>query len=291
MALYSNSSTKVDLFEDLRKSRYVRTDEKRLFPTRKKTVSEDFEESGPYLAPTRIVIPRPSFYNISNPEEDLVSSSGAFEDRNNIEDFLEEVKERLRYELHGKPIKSVLVRGCGIETPYSERPSNPKQIAQHIAKHCSGTNSSEFISKYTRILLSYRLRNVLRKASHSTISDEDEKDENDIQSKSFRFGPDDMNVTLERNLSPINLITDVPPTPASVCSSIHEDFYRATYCAGPTTPCALTSNDNDLLQAFRDISSHPSEESITKEQPFEYGMAIELEDEDEAYIQDLLIAS
>ncbi|GKC19936.1 hypothetical protein Tco_1022086 [Tanacetum coccineum] len=32
------------------------------------------------------------------------------------------------------------------------------------------------------------------------------KDENDIQSKSFRFGPDDMNVTLQRNLSPINLV-------------------------------------------------------------------------------------
>ncbi|PWA97528.1 hypothetical protein CTI12_AA028630 [Artemisia annua] len=440
MALYANSSTKVNLFEDLRKSRSLRTDEQRSFPTRRKTVSEDFEESGPYLAPTRIVILRPGFDNISNPEEHLASSSGASEDRNNIEDFLEEVKERLKYELQGKPIKSGLVRGCGIETPYSERPSDPKQIAQRIAKQvresvtkdfgthllrsestrsyrgehqCSGTNSPEFISRDTRRLLSERLRNVLRKASHSNISNEDEKDEDDIQSKSFRCGPDDMNMTLQRNLSPINLArslsapvsgtsfgkllledrhvvtgahiqrkheaaekltmkvkkrrrdkfnlkervsslkyslglrarffgrkihsasefrdndrsfvkdimsgptvtmnfgdrpdnaTEVPPSPASVCSSIQEDFYRAAYCASPTTPGALTSDDNDLPQAFRDISSNlselrkqlnqletgRSEESVTEEQPFESDMAEELEDENEAYIRDLLIAS
>nr|GEX68438.1 hypothetical protein [Tanacetum cinerariifolium] len=234
-------------------------------------------------------------------------------------------------------------------------------------RQCSGTNYSEFISRYTRRLLSNRLRNVLRKASHSNISNEDEKDENDIQRKSFRFRLDDMNVTLQRNLSSINLvrsllasmsgtlfgkllledqrvvngahiqrkheafeklimkvkkhkrdkfnlkervsslkyslglrerlfrrkihpsfefhdndpsfvkdimngptfmmnfadrpvrilyfiflamITEVSLTSASVCSSIHEDFYRAAYSTGPTTPCALTSNDNNLPQVF-----------------------------------------
>ncbi|GJW47530.1 hypothetical protein Tco_0079176 [Tanacetum coccineum] len=52
--------------------------------------------------------------------------------------------------------------------------------------------------------------------------------------------------------------TEVPPSLASVCSSIHEDFYRAEYCASPTTPSALTSDDNDLHQAFQDISSNLS---------------------------------
>lgn len=442
MALYANSSTKL---EELKKSRSLRTEEKRSFPTRRKTLSEDFEETqtGPYPAPTRIVILRPGFDNISNPEEAFASSSGASEDRNNIEEFLEEVKERLKFELQGKTFKSGVVRGGGIETPYSERPSDPKQIAQRIAKQvresvtkdlgtnlirsestrsyrgefqCSGTNSPEFISRDTRRLLSERLKNVLKRESHNvdTITCTDElKDENDTQSKSFRCGPDDMNMILQRDLSPINLVrslsapvsgtsfgkllledrhvvtgahirrkheatdkltmkvkkqrkdkfnlkervsslkynlslrarlfgrkihstsefrendrsfvkdimngptvmmnfgdrpenaTEVPPSPASVCSSIHEDFFRAAYCASPTTtPGAPTSDDNDLPQAFRDISSNlnelrkqlhqletgGSEETVIEEERYESDMT-ELEDEDEAYIQNLLIAS
>lgn len=484
MALYANSGTKDQKLQDLKKSRSLKAgfhdrstsyefllpDEKRSFPMRRKTLSEDFEssylrpdqETGAYsTTPTRIVILRPGFDNISYSEEPwAASSSGASDDRNNIEDFLEEVKERLKFELQGKTFKrGGVVRGGGIETPYSERPSDPKQIAQRIAKQvresvtkdlgtnllrsestrsyrgesqCSGTSSPEFISRDTRRLLSERLRNVLKRESHSNISmDVDNgskssilnrklqssdilKDENDIQSKSFRCGPDDMNMILQRDLSPINLVrslsapvsgtsfgkllledrhvvtgahirrkheanekltmkvkkqrkdkfnlkervssfkyslslrarlfarkihsatefrdndrsfvkdimngptvmmnfaerpensTEVPPSPASVCSSIHEDLYRAAYCVSPsTTPGAVTSDDNDLPQAFRDISSNlnelrkqlhqletgRSEETVIEEQPLIESDMVELEDEDEAYVRDLLIAS
>ncbi|XP_024975110.1 uncharacterized protein LOC112513174 [Cynara cardunculus var. scolymus] len=482
MALYANSGTKGQKLQDLKKSRslkaglhdrsnsyeFLSPDDKRSFPMRRKTLSEDFkssllrpdQETGAYSTPTRIVILRPGFDNISYPEEPwAASSSGASEDRNNIEDFLEEVKERLKFELQGKTFKrGGVVRGGGIETPYSERPSDPKQIAQRIAKQvresvtkdlganllrsestrsyrgesqCSGASSPEFISRDTRRLLSERLRNVLKRESHSnTLMDVENtskssilnrtlqssdilKDENDIQSKSFRCGPDDMNMILQRDLSPINLVrslsapvsgtsfgkllledrhvvtgahirrkhetnekltmkvkkqrkdkfnlkervssfkysislrarlfarkihsatefrdndrsfvkdimngptvtmnfaerpensTEVPPSPASVCSSIHEDFYRAAYCVSPsTTPGAVTSDDNDLPQPFRDISSNlnelrkqlhqletgRSEETVTEDQSFESDM-VELEDEDEAYVRDLLIAS
>lgn len=443
MAHYANSTTK---FEDLKKSRSLNAGEKRSFPMRRKTLSEDFDQET--SAPTRIVILRPGFDNISNPEEAFASSSGASEERSNIEDFLEEVKERLKFELlNGKTFKSGLVRGGGIETPFSERPSDPKQIAKRIAKQvresvtkdlgtnllrsestrsyrgefqCSGTNSPEFISRDTRRLLSERLRNVLRRESHNvenssndkiTNYNSNSKDETDIQSKSFRCGPDDM--ILQRDMSPINLVrslsapvsgtsfgkllledphvvtgahirrkheaneklkmkvkkqrkdkfnlkervsslkysltlrarlfgrkihsssefrdndrsfvkdimngptvmmnigyrpenaTEVPPSPASVCSSIHEDFYRAAYCVSPTTPGAPISDDSDLPQAFRDISSNlnelrkqlhqletgRSEESVIEEEPpFESDM-VEPEDENEAFIQDLLIAS
>ncbi|KAI3712780.1 hypothetical protein L1987_71345 [Smallanthus sonchifolius] len=423
MSLYANSSTKIKL-EDLKKSRSL--NENRPFLM-------NHQETTEYPAPTKIVILRPGFDNISTPEEPFASSSGASEDRNNIEDFLEEVKQRLKYELQEKTFKSGLVRGGGIETPFSERPSDPKQIAQRIAKQvresvtkdlgtnllrsestrsyrgefqCSGTDSPEFISRDTRRLLSERLRNVLKKESHNINL----KDENDIQSKSFRCGHDDM--IIQKDLSPINLVrslsapvsgtsfgkllledrhvvtgahirrkheaiekltmkvkkqrkdkfnlkervssfkysltlrarlfgrkihstsefrdndrsfvkdilngptvmmniadrpenaTEVPPSPASICSSIHEDFYRAAYCASPTTPGAPTSDDCDLPQAFRDISSNlhelrkqlhqletgRSEETVVEEQLYESDMA-ELEDEDESYIRDLLIAS
>lgn len=426
LALYANSGTKVEKHEDLRKSRSLKSDDTRSHPVRRETLSEDFDQ---YSAPTKIVILRPGFDNVSNSEEPWASSSGASEDRNKIEDFLEEVKERLKFELQGKSFK----RGGGIETPYSERLSDPKQIAQRIAKQvresvtkdlgtnllrsestrsyknefqCSGTNSPEFISRDTRKLLSERLRNVLKRESSTNSNDE-----TDIQSKSFRCGPDDM------ILSPVNLVrslsapvsgtsfgkllledrhvvtgahirrkhessekimkvkkqrkdkfnlkekvssfkyslslrarlfgrkihsanefredrgndrnfvkdimngptvmlnfpdrpensTEVPPSPASVCSSIHEEFFR--YCASPTTtittPGAPTLDDNDLPQAFRDISSNLnelrkklhelgtgriSEETVIEEQPYEPD-TIDLEDENEAYIQDLLIAS
>nr|GEX68439.1 hypothetical protein [Tanacetum cinerariifolium] len=129
--------------------------------------------------------------------------------------------------------------------------------------------------------------------------------------KDFMNGPTIMMNFVDRPIRILFLLyfqdnaIEVPLSPTSMCSSIHEDFYRAAYCASPTTPSALTSDDNDLPQAFRDISSNlselrkqsnqletdRSEESITKEQPFEYDMEEESEDEDEAYIQDFLIAS
>ncbi|KAK1439245.1 hypothetical protein QVD17_05061 [Tagetes erecta] len=427
MSLYANSSTKIKKLDDLKKSRSLNENQ---------SFTMNHEPATTYPTPTKIVILRPGFDSISTPEEPFASSSGASEERTNIEDFLEEVKQRLKYELQGKAFKGGLVRGGGIETPFSERPSDPKQIAQRIAKQvresvtkdlgtnllrsesvrsyrgeyqCSGTNSPEFISRDTRRLLSERLRNVLKKESNNVNI----TDENDIQSKSFRCGHEHDDMIIQKDLSPINLVrslsapvsgtsfgkllledrhvvtgahirrkheaiekltvkvkkqrkdkfnlkervsslkyslslrarlfgrkihsasefrdndrsfvkdimngptvmmniadrpenaTEVPPSPASICSSIHEDFYRAAYCASPTTtPGAPTSDDSDIPQAFRDISSNlhelrkqlhqletgRSEETVIEEQPYESDMAV-LEDEDESYIRDLLIAS
>lgn len=147
-------------------------------------------------APSKIVILRPGPDRLCNYEETWPSSPGASEERGSIEDFLEEVKERLKCELQGKSSqRSTNVRGSGIETPYSEKPSDPKQIAQRIAKQVresvtrdlgmnlfrsestrsyrseiqfNGTNSPEFISRDTRKYLAERLRNVLKEETHHT---------------------------------------------------------------------------------------------------------------------------
>lgn len=147
-------------------------------------------------APSKIVILRPGPHRLCNYEETWPSSPGASEERGSIEDFLEEVKERLKCELQGKSSqRSTTVRGSGIETPYSEKPSDPKQIAQRIAKQVresvtrdlgmnlcrsestrsyrseiqfNGTNSPEFISRDTRKYLAERLRNVLKEETHRT---------------------------------------------------------------------------------------------------------------------------
>lgn len=144
-------------------------------------------------APSKIVILRPGPDRLCNYEETWPSSP---EERGSIEDFLEEVKERLKCELQGKSSqRSTNVRGSGIETPYSEKPSDPKQIAQRIAKQVResvtrdlgmnlfrsestgsyrseiqfhGTNSPEFISRDTRKYLAERLRNVLKEETHHT---------------------------------------------------------------------------------------------------------------------------
>ncbi|KAK2966839.1 hypothetical protein RJ640_027798 [Escallonia rubra] len=228
-----------------------------VIPDQKKVVSS---------APTKIVILRPGPDNICNNEESWASSSGTSEERGGIEDFLAEVKERLKCELQGKSLKTGMVRGCGIETPYSEKPSDPKQIAQRIAKQVresvtrdlgmnllrsestrsyrsdiqyTGTGSPEFISKDTRRYLSERLRNVMNRETreniarvmHSSSSSsilgnrrcrpeqsrdnlnaennvsywDSTKAEQDMQSRSFRCGPDE-DLILHKELSPRSLV-------------------------------------------------------------------------------------
>lgn len=146
---------------------------------------------GKSFGPTRIVILKPGPDRIGEIEEFPTStrSSGASEEResNNMEDFLEEVKQRLRNEMQEN---SLLVRGGGIETPFSEKPSDPKKIARHIAKqvrnsvdrdlgaanllrsestrscrsetHFDGPDSPKFMNRDTRRILSERFRNVLK---------------------------------------------------------------------------------------------------------------------------------
>lgn len=175
--------------------------EQDFFPARNRIVSRNIEHSminydekqDNSSAHTRIVILKPGPDRICDYDESWTSSSGTFEDRGSIEDFLQEVKERLKCELQGKTHRSSVVRGSGIETPFNERPSDPKQIAQHIAKQVRdsvtrdlGMNllrsestrsyrseiqfiepgSPEFINRDTRRFLSERLRNVLRRETH-----------------------------------------------------------------------------------------------------------------------------
>ncbi|KAI8017917.1 hypothetical protein LOK49_LG04G01362 [Camellia lanceoleosa] len=99
--------------------------------------------------------------------------------------------------------------------------------------------------------------------------------------------------------------TEVPPSPASVCSSVYEELWRTADHFSSTSTSDLSPLEDVLLpQVFREISSNLNElprqlneldadgpkETVTEEQPLETEMA-ELEDEAEAYIRDLLVAS
>ncbi|KAI4330416.1 hypothetical protein MLD38_028706 [Melastoma candidum] len=158
------------------------------------TISGD--KSYEFLHPTRIVILKPGpDNNIWSNNGSLTSSSGSDERGSSIEDFLHEVKERLRLELQGKVLKkSSYVRGSGIETPFREKPLYCNEEARNTSNRVgdsvdrdievdfqrSGSARSyrsemystepwspEFIHRDTRRFMSERLRNVMKGERHS----------------------------------------------------------------------------------------------------------------------------
>ncbi|KAG8660091.1 hypothetical protein MANES_02G114100v8 [Manihot esculenta] len=249
-------------------------EQKESFSSRNKSVHRNYKNSIHYdqkmdasSAPTRIVVLKPGPDRIWDHEECWTSSSGTLDDRGSIEEFLEEVKERLKCELQGKTVKrGSVVRGSGVETPFNEKPSNTKQIARHLAKHVkdnvmqdlginllrsestrsyrneiqfNGPNSPEFINRDTRRFLSEKLRNVLKRGTHSfdvplvvngssgsTLLDDEKirlqevrytsqagilpshweivKDDQEMQARAFRHADDDG--VLHTQSSPRNLI-------------------------------------------------------------------------------------
>ncbi|KAL9245718.1 hypothetical protein vseg_019338 [Gypsophila vaccaria] len=92
-----------------------------------------------YSAPTKIVIlkPGPDSFSTAN-DESWITSTSSMDDRDCIEDLLEEVKERLRSEMQGKTFgNGSMVRGGGIETPYKEKPAFTKPNYQLIRETAS----------------------------------------------------------------------------------------------------------------------------------------------------------
>ncbi|CAL5188267.1 unnamed protein product [Lathyrus oleraceus] len=173
--------------------------QRKVFPSKSRTLSRDFEESlmiksynrlAASSSPTRIVILKPGPDSIFGHEENWTSASGTLPGRHSIEDFLEEVKERLKCELQGKNVaKGYAVRGSEIETLRNKKPSDPKLIARQIVKQvkenvnrdsdsnsgCSestrsykgevklnGPNYPEFISRDPRSYLSEKLTNTVK---------------------------------------------------------------------------------------------------------------------------------
>ncbi|XP_044507968.1 uncharacterized protein LOC123227285 isoform X2 [Mangifera indica] len=285
-------------------------EQKESTPLRRRSKSVDFEQSSMLnyeldTVPSKIVLLKPGPDMIYDHNEPWTSSMGTLEERSSIEDFLKEVKDRLKCELQGKTLrKGSVVRGSGIETPFSEKPSKPKQIVQHTAKHArekatrdlgmnllssestrsciseiqfNGPGSPEFINRDTRRFLSERLRNVQRemlsevpqvvrgrsrsslldyrrvglrqsgdtsKAKNEWNSWEIERNEQEMQTSSFRHGDD--NGVLNRELSPRNLIRSLsaPVSGTSFGQLLLEDRHILT---GAQIRRKHEAIDNDLV--------------------------------------------
>ncbi|EPS68347.1 hypothetical protein M569_06423 [Genlisea aurea] len=153
----------------------------------------------PVSSPSQIVIlrPDPDRAGIINEDSWNNTPSSSGEKVVSIEDFLTEVRERLKSEMQGKHhAKSMTIRGGGIETPYLEKPSKSRKIARRIAQEVRdsvsrdfcisflhsessrssrgatwfhGTDSPEFIYPDTRKFLAERCRNILKGETKSEI--------------------------------------------------------------------------------------------------------------------------
>ncbi|KAL6222172.1 hypothetical protein ACLB2K_005564 [Fragaria x ananassa] len=201
------SSHRVDAM-DLFPSEYTRS-----VSSKSRTKSLDFEQSSLLnsrkrmnisSAPTRIVILKPGPDSFCNHEETRINSPSTLDQRGSIEDFLEEVKDRLRCELQGKVHKrGSVVRGSGIETPFSEQPSDPKQIARHIAKPCPRNYGSSALD-YERFKVK-QVGDTLEAQKDTSFWGRGMVKDDHEKTRSFRHGSDDDKL-LDRELSPRNLI-------------------------------------------------------------------------------------
>ncbi|XP_074563518.1 uncharacterized protein LOC141820144 [Curcuma longa] len=138
---------------------------------------------------TRIVILKPSFDRIDGDEEKLAALSDQLGKDCSMEDFLEEVKQRLRTEVQGRSSNNFVCRGNVVRTSFDESSMNPKQITHDIAKQIresvsrdmgmnlmrsnstrtvrsdtqiSPVDSPEFIGRDMRKFLSQKSKNVLK---------------------------------------------------------------------------------------------------------------------------------
>ena len=154
----------------------VAAEKERLF-TRTRSFGRDFNLKSDRTGPTKIVVLRPGLQRVYDYEDSLTTSSGTTMEGSrgsSIEEFLEEVKERLKGELQGRAAlkRSSSVRGSGIETPFSERPFPRSESMRSYAAsevQCNAPDSpQDFISKDTRKLLAERVRNVLSKEMSSS---------------------------------------------------------------------------------------------------------------------------
>ncbi|ONK71930.1 uncharacterized protein A4U43_C04F13870 [Asparagus officinalis] len=156
---------------------YASVDHPNIFP--------NYMNKDGYSSATKIVILRPSVEMSDDAEGSLSCSPELLEKEANMQDFLEEVKERLKSEIIGKARIDTGPRGFTNETSFSERSQNTKQFARHIAKQIresvtrdlgsslirsESTRSyrcePDFINRNTRKLLSERLKNVLRNETY-----------------------------------------------------------------------------------------------------------------------------
>ena len=155
----------------------------------KQSAMTKFNEKQDRSSSTRIVILRPSMEMSDDAEGSWSGSPELLEKEASMQDFLEEVKERLKSEILGKARNNNTTRGFTAEPSFGERSGDTKQFARHLAKQIresvtreigtslvrsestrsyrsefqlNGPEFPEFINRNTGKLLQERLKNVIQ---------------------------------------------------------------------------------------------------------------------------------
>lgn len=140
-------------------------------------------------SPTRIVILRPSAELSDDAQGSWPGSPGLSEKEASMQDFLEEVKERLKSEILGKARNNTTALGFAADSSFGKRSGDTKQFARCVAKQIresvtsdigtslarsestrsyksefqfNGPELPEFVSRNTRKLLPEKLKNVIK---------------------------------------------------------------------------------------------------------------------------------
>lgn len=160
-------------------------------------------------SPTRIVILQPSTDRSEDSEELWPCSSG----EDSTKYFLEEVRERLRSEVHGKARNKTRTRECPNAVPFGERQTMARQVRERATGDFGatgartgsarsygrrvrpdGSDPPAFVERDAQRLLHDRLRNVSgRPSTESSVLGDvryegDVRDELGVRARSFREG-------------------------------------------------------------------------------------------------------
>ncbi|PKA46199.1 hypothetical protein AXF42_Ash015492 [Apostasia shenzhenica] len=298
-------------------------------------------------SPKRIVILKPCFKMNDETKEPCVDSCEMFGKHRSIEDFLEEVKERLRLEVEGmgrndfvrdtidKNLVETLSRSESSRSYKSDFHLNEQVYYVEMEKHVlnSGkdekTEASDSEAASSRKLLksfsssSFRTsldkplseHQICRKHegsdNDSPIASKTKKDGLNLKGKvlnlrrNFSLGGKFFRKMTKRNLETMPSIsrnfemvqensTEVPPTPASFCSSpVHENH-------SPVSPLDIPLiDDHSSTQVSGELSmnleeyieSKVVEKMETEAQLCESSATIHVEDHAEAYVRDILVVS
>ncbi|CAH9105943.1 unnamed protein product [Cuscuta europaea] len=259
-------------------------------------------------SPANIVVLRPCFDDIETIYGSRESTPSISEERgNSMDDFLEEVNARLRNETspynhdHEKlesevPTRSLIRSlstpisrtsfGCLLLEARGELDGIEKfTLSAHQNKRKQKLSLLEKVSSFKTKLFSKKLQS--RDESHGT--------------KYFR-NASEISTSYDINED----YTEVPPSPASVCNSFGEEFWRPGDYSRTSSPASTPDLhplvETDIPRVFREINSNLSElrrqlneletgENMIDDRPPLEEEMVEIHDTAKAYLRDLLIAS
>ncbi|CAH9143101.1 unnamed protein product [Cuscuta epithymum] len=257
-------------------------------------------------SPVNIVVLRPCFDDNETIYGSRESSPSISEERgNSMDDFLEEVNARLRNETspynhdHDKLESEVPTRSLirSLSTPISRT-----SFGCLLLEERGDLNGIKKISLSADHNKRKQKFSLMEKVSSFKTKLFSKKLQNESHGTKYIRNASDTSPSYDMNED----YTEVPPSPASVCNSFGEEFWRPGDCSRTSSPASTPDLhplvETDIPRVFREINSNLTElrrqlneletgENVIDQQPTLEEEMVEIHDTAKAYLRDLLIAS